>query len=398
MWTQLAAEAVDRCYHSTAVLLPDGRVLSAGGGEFFPVEAIKQENDPADTHRNAQIFSPPYLFKGARPVVTSAPASVGFGEVFHVVTPQRADVRKVSWIRLSSVTHSFNTGQRFNSLAFAVVGDGLDITAPASPNACPPGHYMLFLLNQQGVPSVASIIRISGVASDHQSLLGPAELLTVSVPRPGEARAMDAFALRAAVLQAATGTRVVVGITGTCPYGIAACWGGANEALHELERVEYVDPIPDGQSSTATVFLTDRGLPPIGRWGDQFHRVVNDSYVIRGYEVTVTGRLEQVDEELRLASEEVRSPVRLTPLGRFDKVQWDRAKREPQPPTVDELEAYGALASRAGTGFAGEVTITGPLTQTDVGYQLGVRQARSASPSASTPPSRRTTQAEAPLG
>jgi hypothetical protein len=52
---------------------------------------------------------------------------------------------------------------------------------------------------------------------------------------------------------AARGTRVVAGIMGTCPYGIAACWGGANEALRSLEGVEYVDPIPDGDRSTATM-------------------------------------------------------------------------------------------------------------------------------------------------
>src|SRR5215470_425562 len=78
-WTQLAAEAVDRCYHSTAVLLPDATVLSAGGGEYFPAERTKEENDPLDSHRNAQIFSPPYLFKGARPVISSAPDAVRYG-------------------------------------------------------------------------------------------------------------------------------------------------------------------------------------------------------------------------------------------------------------------------------------------------------------------------------
>ena len=52
-WTELAAEMIDRCYHSTAVLLPDATVLSAGGGEFFPIEAVTEENDPADSHRDS---------------------------------------------------------------------------------------------------------------------------------------------------------------------------------------------------------------------------------------------------------------------------------------------------------------------------------------------------------
>ena len=236
-------------------------------------------------------------------VVTAAPDSVGFGQTFHVATAQAADIVKANWIRLSSVTHSFNTGQRLNSLVFKTAADGLDITAPASANVCPPGHYMLFLVNQHGVPSVASIIRISAVAVAQQPSAMQAEVLTVSIPRAGEPRPLDAFAQRAAILHSASGTRVVVGITGTCPYGIAACWGGANEGLHALDRVQFVDPIPDGIASTATVFLDDNGLPPILQWRDQFHQVVNDSYVIRGFEVTVSGTVQAQNGQLQLTSQ-----------------------------------------------------------------------------------------------
>src|SRR5207237_846486 len=64
----MAAESVPRLYHSTTVLLPDGRLLSAGGGEYRPDTV--NENDPADSQRNAQIYSPPYLFHGPRPDIT----------------------------------------------------------------------------------------------------------------------------------------------------------------------------------------------------------------------------------------------------------------------------------------------------------------------------------------
>jgi galactose oxidase len=373
-WKQLAAEKVDRCYHSTAVLLPDGRVLSAGGGEFFPIEAITEENDPADTHRDAQVFSPPYLFNGPQPVITSAPDTVGYGETFHVVTPQAADIEKVTWIGLSSVTHSFNTGQRFIQLNAAPSAGGLDVTAPSSPNIWPPGHCMMFLVTREGVPSVAKILQVPAVPAHALSSVHP-EVLRVSAPGPGRPAPQDAFALRASVLAAATGTKVVVGISGTCPYGIGACWGGANEALHHLDGVEFVDPIPDGEDSTATVFLADDGLPPLDRWRQQFHRIVNDSYTLRGVEVTISGRAEIRPGNLVLARDGEAPPVILVPLNPADKVQWNAAARAPEAAEPYEVTAYATLAAAATTPGQ-PVTVTGPLVQSDTGYQLEVRIAQ----------------------
>ncbi len=71
-WTLMARASVDRCYHSVAVLLPDATVLSAGGGEYRPNNNLDRENNPNDSHKNAQIFSPPYLFRsGGMPGRTS---------------------------------------------------------------------------------------------------------------------------------------------------------------------------------------------------------------------------------------------------------------------------------------------------------------------------------------
>jgi hypothetical protein len=160
-WKVLAEESVDRCYHSTAVLLPDATVLSAGGGEYSP-KNDGQANDPKDSHRNGQIFCPPYLFKkGKRPDIVDAPTSVGYGEKFEVKTSHPDDVGAVNWVKLSSVTHSFNTDQRINFLTFTVSGPtALTVAAPAKPSLCTPGHYMLFVLNKDGFPSVAKIIQI----------------------------------------------------------------------------------------------------------------------------------------------------------------------------------------------------------------------------------------------
>jgi hypothetical protein len=154
-FTAMASAAERRIYHSTALLLLDGRVLNGGGGQ------------PADTHcadtnhSNIQIYSPPYLFKGARPAISSAPLNVTYGQNFFVGTPDSSAITRVNWLRLGSVTHSFNQNQRINRWSFSQTAGGLNVTAPANANLCPPGHYMLFILNDAGVPSIASVIQIN---------------------------------------------------------------------------------------------------------------------------------------------------------------------------------------------------------------------------------------------
>ncbi len=145
-FTTWSSMSVGRWYHSTVVLLPDGRLLSAGGDGNF----------------NAEIFSPPYLFKGARPVITTAPEWVNYRQPFLVKSPDTDAVTQINWVRLSSVTHANNFDQRINRLSFIRTSYGLQVTAPADRNLCPPGYYMMFLLNAKGVPSVAKIIRIGG--------------------------------------------------------------------------------------------------------------------------------------------------------------------------------------------------------------------------------------------
>jgi hypothetical protein len=157
-WSSLAEQHVRRLYHSTALLLPDGRVLSAGGGE--PAGEGPKGKVVDTDHRDAQIFSPYYLFRGTRPVITAAPRTVKYGQQFEVKTPDASRIRKVTFIRLGSTTHAYNFDQRLNYLQYKVSGASLTLTAPANGNLAPPGHYMLFLLNEQGVPSVAKIVRL----------------------------------------------------------------------------------------------------------------------------------------------------------------------------------------------------------------------------------------------
>lgn len=150
VWTKLASNSVIRVYHSTALLLRDGRVLVTGSGD-----AAGNAN-----HYDAEIFSPPYLFNGARPKLSRAPSAVAYGQTFFVATPSPSAIARVTWVRLGSVTHAFDANQRFNELTFVRTGDGLNVTAPSNRNLAPPGHYLMFLLNGKGVPSTGRVIRI----------------------------------------------------------------------------------------------------------------------------------------------------------------------------------------------------------------------------------------------
>jgi len=143
----MAPMPTPRIYHSTALLLPDGRVLSAGGGRYGP------------DYPSAEFYSPPYLFKGPRPTISSAPSTLGYGADFFVGT-SATNISAVNLVRLGAVTHAFNQNQRFLKLTFQPTSGGFTVQAPSGATLAPPGHYMLFILDANGVPSVASIVKI----------------------------------------------------------------------------------------------------------------------------------------------------------------------------------------------------------------------------------------------
>jgi hypothetical protein len=152
-FTRLANMVTPRLYHSTALLLPDGRVLVAGGGRFFAGA------DPSD-QLSAEIYSPPYLFKGVRPVISAVPSSVQYATNFSITTPDATQIVSAALVRLGVVTHAFDQDQRYVPLTFQKVAGGLTVQSPASGNLAPPGYYMLFIVNSNGVPSVASMIKV----------------------------------------------------------------------------------------------------------------------------------------------------------------------------------------------------------------------------------------------
>ncbi len=146
-WTLLPAAAVMRLYHSSALLLPDGRVIAAGGGEGGGLTSIQN---------NAEVYYPDYWFK-PRPALLGAPAEVVYDQPFTLSSS--ATIARITAIRVASVTHSFDQNQRFVEIPFQRTPDGVRATV-ASDGWVPPGHYLLFVLDPDDVPSRGAIVRI----------------------------------------------------------------------------------------------------------------------------------------------------------------------------------------------------------------------------------------------
>jgi galactose oxidase len=155
-WTTLASMAIPRTYHSVALLLPDARVFVGGGGLC---------NTCSTNHLDGQIFTPPYLLNAdgsarTRPAIVTAPATAAAGSTIAVTTG--APVTKFSLMRMSTVTHTVNTDQRRIPLtATSVSGNTASLKLPADRGVLVPGSYMLFAVDSNGVPSVATTIRVS---------------------------------------------------------------------------------------------------------------------------------------------------------------------------------------------------------------------------------------------
>jgi hypothetical protein len=151
-WTTEASMAVTRGYHTSMLLLPDGRVLVAGSGHRDP-------GTPAQY--SAQIYSPPYLFNGPRPTITSAPSSAAYGATITVQTPDASTIQAVNLVDIGANTHQQDFDQHFVPLSFTASAGSLSVTMPANGNYAPPGNYMVFLIGANGVPSLASFINLS---------------------------------------------------------------------------------------------------------------------------------------------------------------------------------------------------------------------------------------------
>jgi hypothetical protein len=161
-WSITAAATIARLYHSVALLLPDGRVVSAGGN---PDKGSQVNWLPPDLleEMRLEIFSPPYLFKkNSRPVIQNTPQEIKYGSNVAIRTAQPNQIKWINLIKPGLTTHSFNSVQRLVNVPFtAAPPDALNATIPNDRTSAPPGWYMLFLTDNDGVPSVASWVHLS---------------------------------------------------------------------------------------------------------------------------------------------------------------------------------------------------------------------------------------------
>ena len=175
-WTTVASLTTGREYHSTALLLPDGRVLMAGGGQL---------PGPRDEHlqRRDLLAAVPLQGRTADDH-ERAVDSCNYGSSFTVSTPDAAIIQKVALIRTPSVTHAFDENQRYIPLSFTRGTGQLTVQAPSNGNIAPPGYYMLFILNGNGVPVGRVVRALPAPCEDTGSRRRPRRTSTATRRRP----------------------------------------------------------------------------------------------------------------------------------------------------------------------------------------------------------------------
>jgi hypothetical protein len=149
VYTEMAVDPEPRTYHSQSFLLPDGRIISIG-------------DNPLDGSFNMSIsvYSPPYLFDGARPVIKSVASETNwtYGHSYTVKTS--TPIKSAELMKPAAVTHQSDPNQRYVALPISGSGDSVNLNLTSNHNIAPPGWYMLFVTNANNVPSVAKWVHV----------------------------------------------------------------------------------------------------------------------------------------------------------------------------------------------------------------------------------------------
>lgn len=163
-WTTLADMGVERMYHSTALLLPDGRVLAGGHVPLpNPFQAGRDTYNPQVQEKRLEIFEPPYLFRGPRPLLLEVDGEATYGQAIRVVANGAID--QFVLMRPGATTHAWDSDQRGIVLEHMQNADGsYSVTMPPEAVVAPPGNYMLFAMGPGTggqVPSVAQFVHLT---------------------------------------------------------------------------------------------------------------------------------------------------------------------------------------------------------------------------------------------
>lgn len=249
-WTTLNdPAAVLRNYHSSALLMPDGNIWTAGGNS-----PSQPGSPPGVNQEKIEIFVPPYP-AGTRPVINSCPASATFGKTIQVETDNGAIIQKVVLMRCGSSTHAFNPDQRAINLDFTVDGNTIHAVIPSNPNVAVPGPYMLFTIDNGGRPcAYARFIRICyqrcEIITDHSTF----SILEVDAQPAGSAVFQNAFyVVYDGFLTSELSNFAVPPVITFAPVG-----GGANitsiQAIHADTKFENPAIPPDIPQKVTFVF------------------------------------------------------------------------------------------------------------------------------------------------
>ena len=155
--SSLASPSIGRDYHSEALLLPDGRIITLGGNPLF---GNKTDTTAGYFQQEIEIYSPPYLYHGARPKITGGPRQLTRGETVSFSTPNSALIQGARLIAPSASTHVTNTVQRSIELSVVREGKSILVTIPTGEGLVPSDWYMLFVTNPAGTPSTAYWVHV----------------------------------------------------------------------------------------------------------------------------------------------------------------------------------------------------------------------------------------------
>jgi hypothetical protein len=242
-FSSAGANKYARLYHSVALLLPDATVWIAGSN---PSRGTYQSH--------MEIYQPAYLFTrdgnnnvvpSTRPTIANAPGTIAWGGSFTVTTPDAANISQAVLVRPGASTHAFDMDQRLVGMSFTAGSGTLRITAPPNGNIAPPGYYMLFLINNQGVPSVASFVLLNS------SVSAPAPTVSSVSPNTGSPSGGTKVTI--------TGANFLAGATvsfgGTSATGVTVASSTSITATtpsHSSGAVNVVVTNSDGQKGTLT--------------------------------------------------------------------------------------------------------------------------------------------------